>query len=168
MKSEGLFELQKWVEGAGANAGISRALMARLTSWAFNAQAHPQWPQAQEALEALKAQGGVGWAPPIEGCIAKEWSEAQGTHCKLVGPQRSGRRWAVELIKKLLSIAWGLWERRSRINNAKSNQETLHSMTQAGTKIQSQRRFGPGSMPPEHSACSQVKSKIFFSHQHVI
>lgn len=98
VKSEGLFKLRKWMEEADTNEDVKRVLVARLTSWAFiNARARPQRLQAQGTLEAIEAQGGVGWAPLVEGPIAKEWMKVQDDHHKLIGSRRSGLRRAAEL-----------------------------------------------------------------------
>ena len=45
----------------------------------------------------------------IMGLHSREWERIQADHFKAQGSLRSGRRWVVELIKKLWNTAWDMW-----------------------------------------------------------
>ena len=47
------------------------------------------------------------------GCISIEWAKVQGDYYKWIGLKKTGRRWAVALIKKLWEVAWDKWECRN-------------------------------------------------------
>lgn len=116
-------------------------------SWAFQSHQYPQQSSMLEVLMALEVQDGIHWTPFVEGCIAQEWTDIQDQHYKSIGCWRSGRRWTIELIKKLLDVAWDLWEHHNAVLHHKDNQATKYNMQSMHGKICSQYCIGAGSMP---------------------
>ncbi len=53
--------------------------------------------------------------------LAREWTKAQQAYYKISKSLRSGRRWTIELIKKLWDVTRDLWEHRNNILHKTQN-----------------------------------------------
>jgi hypothetical protein len=80
IKSQGLFDLWKYLQEANTHPEISRVLMARLTSWAFKTRQYPLRAREEEVLAALAVQDGIRWTPFFEGCIRQDWADIQNRY----------------------------------------------------------------------------------------
>jgi hypothetical protein len=78
--------------------------------------------------DLILRQSRIGWRRFFEGWLARDWSVAQQAYYQLIKSRRSGKRWAVELIKKLWAIAWDLWEHRNGILHDTQNEVTKTEM----------------------------------------
>ena len=63
----------------------------------------------------LLKQDTIGWRACIDGLLVREWAAVQASYFEMIGSRRSGKRWAVALIKKLWDTAWDMWDHRNRV-----------------------------------------------------
>ena len=49
------------------------------------------------------------------GCLSVEWAKAQHAYYQWINIRRTGKRWAIALIKKLWEISWDLWDDRNDV-----------------------------------------------------
>ena len=67
-----------------------------------------------EACEdVFVSQQKIGWRQLMGGCLSVEWARAQQAYYQWRDIRRTGKRWAVALIRKLWEIAWDLWSDRN-------------------------------------------------------
>jgi len=55
-------------------------------------------------------QAQVGWDLALEGCLSKKWRYQQEAYWKASQMRHLSWWWTMELIKKLLGIAWDMWQ----------------------------------------------------------
>lgn len=60
----------------------------------------------------------MGWYSMFTGCAAEGWSGQQQHHYNTLGKRKTGKRWLVSLLKKLLDISWDQWKIRNGIVHA--------------------------------------------------
>jgi hypothetical protein len=74
----------------------------------------PDWSALTTA--AVERQKRVGWRSLVGGRLATGWIEALNKGCV---PDRHnrflGKRWLLEILKKLIGIAWDLWTQRNGV-----------------------------------------------------
>jgi hypothetical protein len=68
--------------------------------------------------QALSDQQVVGGRRFFE---VKSWTEIQQHYYSLIHSRRSGRRWTIELIKRLWQIAWDIWQHRNDVLHEKEH-----------------------------------------------
>jgi hypothetical protein len=108
-----ILEVERWLTKVQTDPDIKHAILAHLNSWRTG---HPlDSPNPFLLEEILLGQSRVGWRRFFEGWLIREWTMAQQAYYKISKSLRSGRRWTVELIKKLWDVAWDLWEHRNSI-----------------------------------------------------
>jgi len=55
----------------------------------------------------------LGWDLALEGCVSKKWWQQQEEYWKMFWMCKSSWRWTMELIKKLLGVAWDMWQHQN-------------------------------------------------------
>ena len=65
--------------------------------------------------QLLLKQDAIGCRACIDGLLVKEWAAVQASYFEMIESRRSGKRWAVALIKKLWDTAWDMWDHRNRV-----------------------------------------------------
>jgi hypothetical protein len=63
-------------------------------------------------------QNEMGWYVMFTGCAAHGWDEQQQHHYNAMGKRKTGKRWLIALLKKLLEISWDQWAIRNGIVHA--------------------------------------------------
>ena len=121
--AKSLKDLTKWMVQAETHPAIRKHIINLLESWA-NERPVPDIPFCSlETRAALQVQNNLGAFNMILGRVATQLEDCQGRHYKAKKSRRSGRRWTVELIKKLQDIAWDMWDHR---NSVLHNDPTRH------------------------------------------
>ena len=80
-------------------------LLDRLCSWSIG-----QLPPTSPANDLAVRQTLLGWRLLFEGCPALGWRQAQQSYYDSIGSSKTGKRGLTQLLLKLVSIAWDLWE----------------------------------------------------------
>ena len=87
------------------------------------------------------------WQVLIEGVLPQQWVSYQDTYYQSTGKLSNGKRWATQLILKLLNIAWDLWEHRNGIVHTKDQNQLLQSVN---SEIANVIHNGPPSVDATH------------------
>jgi hypothetical protein len=103
-------EVASWLRIQGTQPEISTAIINGLNAW--RNKSNVQYDDYdKEVSTAATLQHQSGWKNFFEGRPNIHWSTLQAKHFVVALKSRqSGKRWIVELIKKLLGVAWDLWE----------------------------------------------------------
>ena len=89
------------------------ALLARLlTIWGPKCQAPAV---LSPVFQAFQSQSSVGWIPLIFGFPVEQGRVLQQRHHTSINSTRSCKRWATEIMKKLLAISWDMWRHRNGV-----------------------------------------------------
>ena len=96
--------------------------------------------------DCVEAQAKIGWVGFLEGLLTPKWATVQDTYLKHVGLQRTGRRWAVNLSKKLWTVVFAMWDHRNSILFANGKVEELSGMDKLKKAIVREREIGLGEM----------------------
>jgi hypothetical protein len=114
---QSLLQLEKWMSDRGTDPALASQLLAFLNSW------HSQDISPRLSNYTI-AQSLIGWHNAFEGWLAADISNAQQYFYSASRSLRTGRRWLIELIKKLWGIAWDMWEHRNGILHQQDNEVT--------------------------------------------
>jgi hypothetical protein len=112
---QSLLQLEKWMSDRGTDPELASQLLAFLNSW------HSQDISPRLSNYTI-AQSLIGWHNAFEGWLAADISNAQQYFYSASRFLRTGRRWLIELIKKLWGIAWDMWEHRNGILHQQDNE----------------------------------------------
>jgi hypothetical protein len=75
----------------------------------------PTLRNMSRALDVGEAQSLIGWDHMVSGFLSPQWSLAQQAQYDYRGMDMCGRRWAQEMAKKVMSVAWDMWKHRNGI-----------------------------------------------------
>ena len=140
---ESLQELQAWLDDYPTAPELSLLLISNLRSWLTD-QPHPQAPQGLAQLS--EAQMNASWEALVEGRPVLGWAQYQQNFLTQLGSKCSGKRWLVAVLKKLLDIAWDLWDQRNGILHKQKGSAT-HSILR--DEIRAQFDLGIYNLPSE-------------------
>ncbi len=119
--------LEGWLNRMHTDPDIQHCILSYLRSWRYNTE--PNIQNHFLLTRVLGSQNTIGWTRFLEGWISHEWTKAQQAYYTSIKSLRTGKRWAIALIKKLWDIAWDLWEHRNGILHESCNvvsQNELH------------------------------------------
>ena len=113
--TKALQDLKKWMTDADTQPDIQKHILDLLEAWVDD-RPQPRLPLTSlENRRALQAQNDIGAWNMILGRISTQLEVRQGRHYKSIKSRRSGRRWTVELIKKMQDVAWDMWDHRNSV-----------------------------------------------------
>jgi hypothetical protein len=104
--SESIQQLGHWMQTVRTDPAIMAAVLEHLAGW--RSESTPN-PGMLRVTNALASQNVIGWRGFLEGRVSTEWGVLQQEHYRSKGSRKSGKRWTVELIKKLWGVAWDMW-----------------------------------------------------------
>jgi hypothetical protein len=89
-------------------------------------------PWTELTVRAVERQQRVGWRGLVEGRPAMGWIEALEEGCTpdRYG-RRNGKRWLLEILKKLIGIAWDLWTQRNGAIHKSDQSQAEQEINQA-------------------------------------
>jgi hypothetical protein len=119
MWDKALSDLEGWFNQRHTDPDLQHTILLYLKNWRKEEEGPILTPFFLE--EIVQGQSNIGWQRFIEGWIHREWTTAQQAYYQVIKSRRSGKRWTVELIKKLWAIAWDLWEHRNGILHETQN-----------------------------------------------
>jgi Reverse transcriptase (RNA-dependent DNA polymerase) len=107
-------ELETLMQKLKTCPSVRTDMIQGLTNWRQNDQENTHDDTTHQSQQQ------VGWRNLLEGRPAMEWRRRQQKYWELLG-HRSGsvRRWLTQILLKLVSIAWDLWDHRNGILHAK-------------------------------------------------
>jgi hypothetical protein len=130
-----LMDLEGWLSKMATDPDIKHAIISHLKSWRDGQPVSSPNPFLLE--EILGCQARIGWCRFFEGWLVREWTTAQQAYYKISKSQGSGRRWTIELVKKLWDVAWDLWEHRNNILHKMQNVVTDQSSRSLNRRVSS-------------------------------
>ena len=113
-----MITLSAWMTKVHTEPSLSLAITDILKMW----QKRPS--QVQSTLEAtaipsqaeeLRQQDDIGWFQFMQGFVHEDLIRLQSTYYTEIHSQRTGKRWATNLIKKLWEMMHSMWKHRSSI-----------------------------------------------------
>jgi len=98
--------LDQWLQSTHMAPEIRKEIINGLRTW----QKDEPMQTTPTTSEAAEEQTKLGWDLALEGCLSRKWHSQQETFWKVFWTRQSSRRWMSELIKKLLGVAWDMWQ----------------------------------------------------------
>ena len=121
--------LCSWGRKSGAAPGLMETVLEGLSMWRRHPYRRHHRPSTKARTPALQAasrdQDSIGWGAMLMGFHSREWERIQAEHFRNMGSLRSGRRWVVELIKKLWNTSWDMWMFRNYQIKSGHDEEAL-------------------------------------------
>jgi hypothetical protein len=114
--TKGLSAIRGVVEPSGSEKSIQAvdAMAQGLTAWREGSEVEMKQEWSEVTIAVVERQRRVGWRSLVEGRPALGWIEVFDEGCV---PDRHnrllGKRWLLEILKKLIGIAWDLWTQRN-------------------------------------------------------
>ena len=100
-------KLGEWLRSSKTCPDIIKIILSGMSRWRRGLEVpSPQNLEFDGVSKHFESQQQIGWRPFMGGCISIEWARVQGDYYKWIGLKKTGRRWAVALIKKLWEVAW--------------------------------------------------------------
>lgn len=111
---------EKWMKENDTHPTIIAFLVQHLNSWVED-KPYSRTPCSlsnEDLIAAMQAQNDMGAWSTLMGRINTDFEHVQTHHYKTIKSRRSGFRWTVELIKKLMDVSWDMWDHRNGILHA--------------------------------------------------
>ena len=103
---------------------IRKILLARLKSLSLDRPPSNARITDPCLRNTVSVQDALGWDSLLMGLPATGWVECQQRYLDSIKSRRSGRRWLIELLRKLWAISWDLWRTRCRLKYAPDSSHT--------------------------------------------
>ena len=114
-----LTNLDGWFNAIHTDPDIQHLILQHLRSWRNGTDLN-LFTKAN-LRDILEQQSQIGWRRFFEGWLSRDWITEQQRYYNSIRSLRTGKRWAVALIKKMWDTAWDLWEHRNGILHATEN-----------------------------------------------
>jgi hypothetical protein len=97
----------------GTSPELHESIVYNLDTWR-SPESTRQY-SAGHNLTPLDLQREYGWQSFLEGFVTEDWANIQNSYYRTIQASRTGRRWLIELKKKLWATAWDQWEHRNAV-----------------------------------------------------
>jgi len=136
--------LEDWMQTQQTEPGIRQEIIDGLRQW--NAAMTTQTTTDQS--EAAHEQEAVGWDLALEGCVLCQWRQQQECYWKEYKSGKSSKRWTMELIKKLMGIAWDMWQHQNKALHEEPDNRALILETGVNEQVTELYNLGAGAFLP--------------------
>jgi len=144
-----MVRLHTWLTNYPTQSAVTKAIVNNLTAWRKGQPTQPTTSRFLGLAQAIQDQTTAGWQLLLEGNPVHAWEEVQQHYFTWIKSRQTGKRWTVELIKKLWEVVWDLWEHRNSIVH-----DNKTGVKEARTRQEIQQEFATGA----HSLPQQAKS----------
>jgi len=103
--------LDLWLTMSGTAPIIHNEILDGLKWW----QTADMSPLSSMTSEAATEQELLGWDLALEGCISRKWRKQQDVYWKIYKTRKSSWQWTTESLKKLMGIAWDMWQHHNEV-----------------------------------------------------
>jgi len=118
-------KMDEWMTLQETEPAMQKHLLAHLKQWHLDRRYALGWNMAPLITRALRQQSEIGWHNFILGRHHSLFEATQHAHYLANKSKKTGRRWAVALIKKLTEVSWDMWQHRNSIlHNTSDNFHT--------------------------------------------
>ena len=106
-----IMNLEEWLENKKTDPEITLIIIQSLKSWTTNNE--PTCNSDREDIkQAFIDQNDIGWDNLLLGIGAKKWADCQQRYLESINKRSTGKRWLIEIQKKMLNTAWDFWNTR--------------------------------------------------------
>ena len=112
---------------------LRESILYHMEAWRHPGTVHQH--QADQNYATLDLQGDCGWQSFLEGFVTKDWADSQSSYYCTIQASRTGKRWLIELIKKLWATAWDQWEHRNAVLHEGENLVQLEELDRLNANI---------------------------------
>jgi len=127
-----ILRLREWLESVRTDPDLVETILLNLCLWR---EGHSSCPPSNNTLLAFNQQSDIGWQLFLEGCLSFEWAALQEEYYKFISSRRTGKCWAISLLKKLWQIAWELWDHRNEVLHHQENISQQHEGDQLNRSL---------------------------------
>ncbi len=113
--------LEDWIQTQQTEPEIQQETIEGLRQWHTGMATQP----TVDHSEAAKEQAVVGWDLALEGCVLQKWRYKQEAYWKAYTSRKSSKQWTMERIKKLMGIAWDMWQHWNKALHKEPNNRAL-------------------------------------------
>jgi hypothetical protein len=107
-------KLKLWMEEQQTDPYLGKAIISHLQHWRDDTP-HDNRNYRRTLRQALLQQQEVGWYSFILGRHSKDFQHIQQAYYHSIDSKRTGLRWTVAIIKKLMDVAWDMWQHRNAV-----------------------------------------------------
>ena len=146
--------LTQWLRSNQTDERITYTIITNLRRWgAEDPPEHSTAPRLH--LLCHQAQTSIGWDAFMQGKLSLEWADQQTLYFQSLGLRRTGKRWVIELIKKLWNVSWTMWDHRNNVLHSNDSHAVLGSL-ELRQQIEREFLMGPLLLPSEFRYMLQV------------
>jgi hypothetical protein len=106
--------LKIWLEEQRTEPALQEAIIFNLQQWRQNSS-NTNRNKNSALQQTLLQQSEMGWYSFILGRHSKGFESIQHAHYQAIQSKKTGFRWTVALIKKLMGVAWDMWQHRNSV-----------------------------------------------------
>ena len=128
----------------GTDPNIIRAIVLALPRWRADSLTTAFCPYtiSQHVQKAIQSQHRIGWDNMMTGLLSTQWAICQDMYYKTKKRRRTGKRWAIQLSRKLWDYHRAQWKHRNSVRYRLQNQDTLHGRAELLYACQLELDFG--------------------------
>ena len=93
--------------------GMKDAILAHVQAYRDEERIVEGTNWSDDLVTASRLQEALGTCAFAEGCLDESWEHIQAAHLQPMNSKRKPGRWITELIKKLWTISWDMWDHRN-------------------------------------------------------
>ena len=111
-----------------------------------------------EITNCFRQQATIGCTQFLNGLLTTEWAKAQDQYYKRKGSRRHGRRWAINLLKQLWRLVFGMWDHRNTILFS-GEEDIMNGEDLLRFTIQRELEYGIGRLSPIYAQYFQTMTR---------
>jgi len=92
----------------------------------------------------------------LEGCISNKWWEQQQQHWKAYKSRKSSKQWTTELLKKLMGIAWDMWQHHNKVLHEALDNQVLILEVELNICVTDLYNLGPQAFAPSEALMKHI------------
>ena len=144
---------------------LQRAIISHLQSWQTDTPC-PTSTQNNRGLRiAMMDQDRIGWYNFQLGRVARTMTDYQHDYYRRHGYKRTGFRWTVALINKLMATAWDMWEHRNSVlHGISEDYHTRRETNKADNDIKKEFRKGSDKVLRRHKRLFRSRRQTLNLH----
>ena len=119
--------LKTWLKVQKTKGDIIATIIRNLKKLRQNGGIYGHHYKDRTVQLANRTQEKIGWDQFMLGRITKQWANIQEQHYQNTKSRRTGKRWAINLLKEIWNIHWILWNHRNEALHSSGNHIVLGS-----------------------------------------
>ena len=158
---EAMTRLEEHLKKQKTDPDLTAEILAALNHWRSGKQRTRSRQLHTQLRRALEEQDKIGWYNFQLGRISKRLTAYQQDYYRRQGSQKTGLRWTVALIHKLMATAWDMWEHRNSIlHGASDDYHTRRETAKADREISKEFLKGKQDLLRRHKHLLRSKRQV--------